>query len=47
MDEQAASDMFISLNRTCGSEIETEKTGAFLNYPQEDFNRLLYVSKTN
>lgn len=28
MDEQAASDMFISLmyiNRTCGSEIETEK----------------------
>lgn len=30
MDEQTASDMFISLmyiNRTCGSEIETEKTG--------------------
>lgn len=28
MDEQTASDMFISLmyiNRTCGSEIETEK----------------------
>lgn len=50
MDEQAASDMFISLmyiNRTCGSEIETEKIGAFLNYPQEDFYRLLYVSKTN
>lgn len=51
MDEQAAeSDMFISLmyiNRTCGSEIETEKTGAFLNYPQEDFYGLLYVSKTN
>lgn len=50
MDEQAASDMFISLmyiNRTCGSEIETKRTGAFLNYPQEDFYRLLYVSKTN
>lgn len=51
MDEQTASDMFISLmyiNRTCGAEIETEKKlGAFLNYPQEDFNRLLYVSKTN
>lgn len=51
MDEQTASDMFISLmyiNRTCGAEIETEKKlGAFLNYPQKDFYRLLYVSKTN
>lgn len=51
MDEQAASDMLISLmyiNRTCGSEIETEKKlGAYLNFPQEDFYRLLYVFKTN